>query len=143
MAKSGFSYFDSTKPSAYHGSCVPKERCSSAPPSKILTKAEYEKSHVVNHDKIWRETVGREQNAVRKWEQGWGFLKDYDQKGNIKEKPKPPENLTVFSESLPNTGAQTIGHLQKTGQAKPLVTLQHQFSQTHRRKQAKDLLCYD
>ncbi|XP_071958509.1 ciliary microtubule inner protein 5-like isoform X2 [Antedon mediterranea] len=128
---------------AYHGSCVPKERSVSAPPQKNYTDTEIEKSHVVNQDKIWRETVGREQNAVKKWEQGWGFLKDYDQKGNIKEKPKPPKNRTVFADSLPNTGAQTIGHLQKTGQSNSMVMLQNKFSQTHRRKRAKDLLCYD
>ena len=60
--------------SAYHKKCVPaeKERPSGShsappPPTKNYTEVDYRACDQVTGDKIWRESVGREQNAVKKW----------------------------------------------------------------------------
>ncbi|XP_041470809.1 uncharacterized protein C2orf50-like isoform X1 [Lytechinus variegatus] len=107
------------------------------------TRADYRECNSVIEDKTWRETVGREKKGQIRWDEGWGFLRDFDQKGNPKVKPEPPENLTLFSESVPNTSNQRFGHRQKTGAAKAMVDLQHRLSTTNRKKHHKELVCYD
>eukprot|EP00057_Strongylocentrotus_purpuratus_P031108 XP_783614.2 PREDICTED: uncharacterized protein C2orf50 isoform X1 [Strongylocentrotus purpuratus] len=107
------------------------------------TRADFRECNSVIEDKTWRETVGREKNGQLRWDEGWGFLKDFDQKGNPKEKTEPPKNLSVFSESVPNTSNQRFGHRQKSGAAKAMVDLQHRLSTTNRKKHHKELTCYD
>ncbi|XP_071804737.1 ciliary microtubule inner protein 5-like isoform X1 [Asterias amurensis] len=133
--------------SAYHKKCVPaeKERPSgshSAPPAptKTYSDVDYQKCDAVTGDRIWRESVGREHAGVQKWEEGWGFLKDYDQKGNLKKKEDRPDNLTRFSAKVPNTANQALGHRQSTGAAKAMVQLQHQLSIGHQKKHNKELV---
>lgn len=133
--------------SAYHKKCVPaeKERPSGShsappPPTKNYTEVDYRACDQVTGDKIWRESVGREQNAVKKWEEGWGFLKDYDQRGELKEKEELPDNLTRFSNKVPNTANQVLGHRQSTGAARAMVNLQHQLSIGHQKKHHKELV---
>ncbi|XP_072029377.1 ciliary microtubule inner protein 5-like [Amphiura filiformis] len=134
--------------SAYHNNCIPAERkreIHSAPPaaSRRHTAVDYRKCDAVTEDRIWRESVGREQGAIKKWDEGWGFLKDYDKRGNLKEKEKPPENLTKFSESVPNTSNQVLGHRQSTTAAKTMISLQHKLSIGHQKKRNKDLIYVD
>ncbi|XP_071503125.1 ciliary microtubule inner protein 5-like [Diadema antillarum] len=135
--------------SAYHKKCVPAEqraesqRLPEPPGSGRHTRADFRACNVVIEDKTWRESVGREKKGSIRWEEGWGFLKEYDQKGNRKEPTQPPENLTVYSETVPNTANQRFGHRQKTGAAKAMVDLQHRLSTTNRKKHHKELICYD
>ncbi|XP_072176035.1 ciliary microtubule inner protein 5-like [Diadema setosum] len=150
--------------SAYHKKCVPAEQraesqrlpeprvgagggagggLGGAAGSGRHTRADFRACNVVIEDKTWRESVGREKKGSIRWEEGWGFLKEYDQKGNRKEPTQPPENLTVYSETVPNTANQRFGHRQKTGAAKAMVDLQHRLSTTNRKKHHKELICYD
>ncbi|PIK54187.1 hypothetical protein BSL78_08917 [Apostichopus japonicus] len=109
-----------------------------------FTRRDYEDCHHVNGDKIWRESCTREKNALTKWEQTCGFMKNFDQKGNLKERPDTPSNLSVYSDEVPNTNNERIGHRQvKSRVSRSMVSLQHRLSQTNRRKHHKELLCYD
>ena len=58
--------------SAYHEKCIPaKQRrdIHSAPPdaSRKHTRVDFRKCDAVTGDRIWRESVGREHGAVKKW----------------------------------------------------------------------------
>lgn len=109
-----------------------------------FTRRDYDECHQVNGDKIWRESCTREKNAITKWEQTCGFMKDFDQHGNVKERPDTPSNLSVYSDDVPNTNNQRIGHWQRKSRvSRSMVTLQHRLSKTNRRKHNKELICYD
>lgn len=58
--------------SAYHNNCIPAEKkreIHSAPPvaSRKHTAVDYRNCDAVTGDKIWRESVGREHGAIKKW----------------------------------------------------------------------------
>lgn len=109
-----------------------------------FTRRDYDECHQVNVDKIWRESCSREQTAITKWEQTCGFMKTFDQKGNLKERSDTPSNLSVYSDDVPNTNSQQIGDRQtKSRISQSMVSLQHKLSRTNRRKHHKELLCYD
>ena len=63
--------------------------------------------------------------------------------GNPKVEEEPPKNLTKFSETVPNTSNQVLGHRQKTEAATAMVNLQHRLSRGHQKKRNKDLIYVD
>ncbi|XP_077990103.1 ciliary microtubule inner protein 5-like isoform X2 [Glandiceps talaboti] len=138
-----FSYYEK---SAYHQTCVPAEKkAASQPsePSKNYSQQDYGKCDTVTQDKIWKQMVGNERKCITKWEESWGFLKDYDPKGNLKEPEELPDKVSVFSEDVPNTASQVLGNRLKTDTAKQMLSLEHRFMTQHRHKASPDLLCYD
>ncbi|XP_002741932.1 ciliary microtubule inner protein 5-like isoform X2 [Saccoglossus kowalevskii] len=137
-----FSYYEK---SSYHQTCIPAEKKSNpapAPPQNYSQEV-YEKCDAVTQDKIWKQSVSNEQKGLAKWEESWGFLKDYDQKGELKEPEELPEKVSVFSDDHPNTATQVIGSRLKTETAQKMLSLEHRFMSHNRRRTAPDLLCYD
>ena len=74
----------STRPkSAYHTTCVPAEKKEThiPEPSRNYSQQDYAKCDSVTQDKIWKQMVGNEKRCIKRWDENWGFLQDYDQKG--------------------------------------------------------------
>ena len=67
--------------SQYHESCQPKKPSylsnTKQPP---LTDAQLQKADMVTGDRIWKQSVGKEQKGLQKWETTWGYLTEYDSK---------------------------------------------------------------
>ena len=68
-------------PSQYHESCQPKKPSylsnTKQPP---LNDAQLQKADMVTGDRIWKQSVGKEQKGLQKWETTWGYLTEYDSK---------------------------------------------------------------
>ncbi|KAK3745715.1 hypothetical protein QZH41_020275 [Actinostola sp. cb2023] len=86
----------SSPTSFYHDKCTPKyikERVKSAPP-RTYSQREYAKCDVVREDEIWKNECKNERKMIRKWEENWGFLADYDQKiRNFKIQSQEEKNV--------------------------------------------------
>lgn len=128
-------------PSLYHEKCTPqKERVRSAPP-KTHTQREYARCNFVRTDEIWKNRCRNEGKMTRKWEENWGFLKDYDPKGRLKPKQELPEKVSVFSDKVPNTTSHQFGHRVKSAPARTMQKFEQLIS--YRTKTHKELMCYD
>ncbi|XP_070534827.1 uncharacterized protein C2orf50-like isoform X2 [Ptychodera flava] len=137
-----FSYYEK---SAYHTTCIPAEKKETVipQPTKNYSQQDFAKCDSVTQDKIWKQMVGNEKACLRKWDENWGFLKDYDQKGELKEKEELPEKVSVFSDDVPNTSNHMWGSRLKTETANKMLSMEHRFMSHNRHKSSKDLLCYD
>jgi len=128
-------------PSLYHDKCAPQiERVKSAPP-RTYTQREYAKCDVVRNDEIWKNRCRNEGKMTRKWEENWGFLKDYDPKGRLKPEKELPEKVSVYSEKVPNTTSRQFGHRAKSAPARTMQKFERLTN--YRVKTNKELLCYD
>ncbi|EDO33226.1 predicted protein [Nematostella vectensis] len=115
-----------TNPSMYHEKCTPKslkERVKSAPP-RTFSEREYARCDVVKEDEIWKNQCRNEGKMTRKWEENWGFLKDFDPKGRPKPKKELPAEVSVFSKQSPNTTNQHIGRRVKSAPARSMQRLE-------------------
>lgn len=144
-AKSAGRFPDSTwragTPSLYHDKCAPQiERVKSAPP-KTYAQREYAKCDVVRNDEIWKNRCRNEGKMTRKWEENWGFLQDYDQKGRLKPKKELPEKASVYSDKVPNTTSRQFGHRVNSAPARTMQKFERLTN--YRVKTNKELLCYD
>merc|ERR1711936_1388577 len=87
------SYMLATRKSQYHENCAPK---TTAPPPELVAQGkpkegDLAKCDAVTQDVIWKQSVHAERRCLKNWEDDWGFITDYDAKGNIKEKEELPE----------------------------------------------------
>ncbi|CAH3155659.1 unnamed protein product [Porites lobata] len=144
-AKTAGRFPDSTwragTPSLYHEKCAPQtERVKSAPP-KTYAQREYAKCDIVRNDEIWKNRCRNEGKMARKWEENWGFLKDYDPKGRFKPPKELPDKVSVFSDKVPNTTSQQFGHRVKSAPARTMQKFERLTN--YRVKTNKELLCYD
>lgn len=61
--------------------CAPGKKAPPPPaPAKPLTQAELKAADIVSQDKIWRQSVNNEQTGLKRWENAWGFLTEFDPK---------------------------------------------------------------
>ncbi|PAA72521.1 hypothetical protein BOX15_Mlig028872g1 [Macrostomum lignano] len=137
-----FSYFNKSQ---YHERCVPAQstQAAAAAAEKPLTSAELRKMDAVGQDKVWRQYVENESRHNKQWEQNWGFMAEFDQKGNKKERKVLAEESTVFSTSFPNTDAGNYGHRVNTATGQRLMEMQRKFDAANKRsKPDKDIVCY-
>lgn len=72
--------------SQYHESCIPAHQ--RAPPhlepnTKPIAVLDYTTCDAVKENKIWRQCVNNEANGVKKWEEKWSFLLEYDEKVGV------------------------------------------------------------
>jgi len=140
------SYMLATRKSAYHDSCVPKTN-NAAPeppaPGKPANNAEFSKCDAVTQDVIWKQSVHTERRCLKNWEDSWGFLTDYDAKGNVIEKEELPDKSVMFSDAIPNTNSGNYGSRLGTEPAKQMQGLEYKFfSEGRRRKLPDDMICY-
>ncbi|KAL9961385.1 hypothetical protein ACROYT_G030309 [Oculina patagonica] len=128
-------------PSLYHDKCAPQiERVKSAPP-KTYAQREYAKCDVVRNDEIWKNRCRNEGKMTRKWEENWGFLKDYDPKGRLKPKQELPEKVSVYSDKVPNTTSRQFGNRVKSAPARTMQKFERLTN--YRVRTNKELMCYD
>ncbi|XP_066929717.1 uncharacterized protein C2orf50-like [Clytia hemisphaerica] len=131
--------------SQYHLQCVPKEhkeRVKSAPP-RTRTIRDYQKCNIVKEEMRWEERCRKETTLQKNWEKNLGFLADYDQYGEQKQRNKPPkETPSVYSvTSRPLTASREYGSRVSTASANEMNRLQRNMSRG--RKRNEDLLYYD
>ncbi|XP_005104074.1 uncharacterized protein C2orf50 [Aplysia californica] len=140
------SYMLATRKSQYHDSCVPKPvnpPPEPAAPGKPAKDGDYNKCDAVTQDVIWKQSVHTERRCLKNWGDSWGFITDYDAKGNIKEKEELPEKSVMFSDDIPNTNSGNYGHRLDTEPAKAMQSLEFKFfSEGRRRKLPSDMICY-
>ncbi|KAK3588594.1 hypothetical protein CHS0354_001919 [Potamilus streckersoni] len=138
------SYMLATRKSAYHENCIPATQRVTAPP--IETKrpeGDFNKCDKVTLDKIWKQSVDGEKRCVKNWETNWGFLADYDSKGNKKEAEELPDQVQMFSKDVPNTNSGNYGSRQDTPLGQTMRNLEYKFySDGRRRKMGADMICY-
>jgi abhydrolase domain-containing protein 1/3 len=77
-------------------------------------------------------------------EENWGFLTEFDDKGREKEaKTVQEEEISVFTDELPNTNAGNYGYRTKKNIGEQIQNLEFKFySDKRRRKMGDDLICY-
>ncbi|GFO40406.1 hypothetical protein PoB_006691100 [Plakobranchus ocellatus] len=138
--------FSYTNKSAYHDSCVPKPTAPPPEPSapgKLNKDGDYNNCNAVIQDVIWKQSVHAERRCLKNWEEDWGFLTDYDAKGNIKEKEELPEKSNMFSDSIPNTNSGNYGNRLVSDAGKTMQSLEFKFfSEGRRKKLPKEMICY-
>jgi len=70
--------------SHYHEACVPthqRRAVYAEPNTKPVAVLDYtNRTDAVKEDILWRQCVSKEEKAVSKWEDEWGFLVEYDSK---------------------------------------------------------------
>lgn len=138
--------FSYTEKSAYHDSCVPKSTAPPPEPSapgKAAKDGDYNSCNAVIQDVIWKQSVHSERRCLKNWEDDWGFLTDYDAKGNIKEKEELPEKSNMFSDNIPNTNSGNYGNRVNTETGKTMQSLEFKFfAEGRRKKLPKEMICY-
>uniref|UniRef100_A0A8C5QJM2 Ciliary microtubule inner protein 5 n=1 Tax=Leptobrachium leishanense TaxID=445787 RepID=A0A8C5QJM2_9ANUR len=77
----------------------------------------------VRSDHVWRELVESEKRGEKRWDEQWGFLKEYDALGNKKEPDILPEE--AFSENMPSTTSQIMGSRINTELGKSLSRMDY------------------
>ncbi|KAI8497336.1 ciliary microtubule inner protein 5-like isoform X1 [Branchiostoma floridae x Branchiostoma belcheri] len=136
-------------PSAFHERCVPKQDQGTSPPPAAggggkRTEADYRHCNEVAEDKIWRESVKNEWKGVQQWEDNWGFLKEYDQKGRPKPQKELPDRVPVYSDNMPNTTNGVIGSRMRTDIGRHMFQLERALMTGHKKKKlGTELMCYD
>ncbi|KAK3088595.1 hypothetical protein FSP39_021111 [Pinctada imbricata] len=132
--------------SAYHDNCIPADRrqqVAETTTEKTHKEGDYNKCDIVTTDRIWKQSVDKEGRCLKNWEESWGFLTEYDAKGNKKEREELPENTTVFSDTVPNTNSGNYGNRVTSEVGITMQKLENQFFGGQRkRKLGNDLVCY-
>ncbi|XP_034530173.1 uncharacterized protein C2orf50 homolog isoform X2 [Notolabrus celidotus] len=90
---------------------------------KESTRETLEKSDTVKQDQVWKEVVWGERRGVKEWEKNWGFLRNYDQMGQLKPEKTLPSYVPLFSDCVPNTTNQMCGSRLSTPLGSELVRL--------------------
>ncbi|XP_046377522.1 uncharacterized protein C2orf50-like isoform X2 [Haliotis rufescens] len=129
---------------AYHDSCIPKDKQLAAPAasSRNYSEGDFRKCDKVTQDTIWKEGVSSEKRCLKNWEDNWGFLTEFDAKGQPKEKEETPENLTIFSDEIPNTNSGNYGNRIASDVGHAMQKMEHKFYSDNRRKRKEELICY-
>lgn len=140
------SYMLATRKSAYHDNCVPAERRNQATQvstDKKRQEGDYVQCDAVKQDTIWKESVGGEKRCLKNWEHDWGFLTDFDSKGNQIDREPLPEKASIFSSDMPNTNSGNYGSRVTTNLGQQMQNLEFKFyAEKRRRKLGNDLVCY-
>ncbi|CAD5119979.1 DgyrCDS8564 [Dimorphilus gyrociliatus] len=134
-----------SRSSEFHQNCTPKERrtVQIREAEKPVTEAELLKANFVNQDKIHRETVDQEKRGAKQWEENWGFLTEFDSKGNPIKKEELPDKVTFYSEDIPPTNSANYGSRLKTDVGTTVQKLEFAFHAHNRKKKLdSEMVCY-
>ncbi|XP_067941107.1 uncharacterized protein C2orf50-like [Watersipora subatra] len=137
----GFSY---VQKSHYHDSCQPKKGHTLPSVRAPLTDAELKKADVVSQDQIWKQAVENEQKGLQKWENAWGFLTEYDSRGNPVEKTAIPGKFEQHKTGpVPITNSRLYGSRIGTEHGQNMLNLEFQLSKNNKkRKLDSEMICY-
>lgn len=140
-----FSYYDKGKDnSEFHQRCIPttvQQRGAPVAPSSGPS-ANQQELDVVRTDTIWKQSVKKEWDSNKSWKNNWGFMAEFDEKGEPKLPPELPDRVNMFSENVPNTNAGNYGARQETDVGVKMQNLEFQFHSENRRRKCKELICY-
>jgi len=92
---------------------------------------------------IWIESVQKEKTTLKQWEQMYGFMADFDQKGNLKIRKHTLENTTRFSETIPNSRGHDYGWRLQSEIGQEIKNLQIKFNEQYRKRVPTEALGYD
>ncbi|XP_076456641.1 ciliary microtubule inner protein 5-like isoform X2 [Babylonia areolata] len=137
-----FSYINK---SAYHDNCMPRQTVGTqaSPGGPGPSEAQLKACDAVTQDKVWKQSVASERRCLQNWDENWGFLTEYDSKGQPIEKEELPEKMAVFSNDVPNTNAGNYGSRLSTDPGRTMQNLEFQFySDRRRRKLDSEMVCY-
>ncbi|XP_074656491.1 ciliary microtubule inner protein 5-like isoform X2 [Tubulanus polymorphus] len=138
-------YMKASEPSAYHETCIPKRPNVQPATDTNHSQGDYVACDQVSQDTIWKQAVEKEKLGLKNWETNWGFIAEFDQRGEIREKPELPsvEQTSIFSESVPNTNSANYGSRLNTEIGTKIQNLEYQFySERRRRRLGDDMVCY-
>ncbi|XP_061751721.1 uncharacterized protein C2orf50 homolog [Nerophis ophidion] len=110
---------------------------------RTSSKRDAEKKDAVKQDQAWKEMVFSERRSVLEWEKNWSFLRNYDQMGERKPEEPLPNNVSLFSDCVPNTTNQIFGSRLSTPLGRDLVRLDRLFlwsGSHHKCKQDPEML---
>uniref|UniRef100_UPI0037E92D5A uncharacterized protein C2orf50 homolog n=1 Tax=Semicossyphus pulcher TaxID=241346 RepID=UPI0037E92D5A len=110
---------------------------------KVSTEQNPDRRDPVKQDRVWKELVWGERRGVREWEKNWGFLKNYDQMGQLKPEEPLPSYVSLFSDRVPNTTNQMFGSRLSTPLGSELVRLDRLIlwsGSNHKRKLDPEML---
>ncbi|XP_023126397.1 uncharacterized protein C2orf50 homolog [Amphiprion ocellaris] len=102
-----------------------------------------DRSDGFKRDEVWKEMVWKERRGVLEWEKNWGFLRNYDQMGQLKPEEPLPTYVSLFSDRFPNTSNQIFGSRMSTPLGRELVRLDRLLlfqTNHHKRKQDPEML---
>ncbi|KAM9842985.1 ciliary microtubule inner protein 5 [Aulostomus maculatus] len=97
----------------------------------------------VKQDQVWKELVWGERRGVREWEKNWSFLRNYDQRGQLKTPESFPGYVSLFSDRVPNTTNQMFGSRLSSPLGRELIRVDRLlpwYGSHHRRKQDPEIL---
>ncbi|XP_068195608.1 uncharacterized protein C2orf50 homolog [Antennarius striatus] len=77
----------------------------------------------VKRDQAWKDLVVSERRGVREWEKNWGFLRNYDHMGQLKQEEPQINHLSLCSDRIPKTSNQTFGRRLSTPLGSEVVRL--------------------
>ncbi|CAF0749077.1 unnamed protein product [Rotaria sordida] len=92
---------------------------------------------------IWIESVSKEESTRKQWKQMYGWMADYDPKGNLKPDKPPLQNSTRFSNTIPNSRGHDYGWRLQTDSGQEIRSLQTRFDDQHKKRVPKEILGYD
>nr|KAG5698585.1 hypothetical protein BaRGS_027096 [Batillaria attramentaria] len=124
------SYMLAARKSAYHENCIPRQNAATqvnTAPTETHKEGQYRACDVVTQDKIWKQSVSSERRCLQNWSENWGFLTEYDAKGNPIEKEELPEKMAVFSDKVPNTNAGNYGSRLSSEPGQTMQNLEFKF----------------
>ncbi|XP_078333902.1 ciliary microtubule inner protein 5-like isoform X4 [Crassostrea virginica] len=138
-------FFPKYVTSQYHDNCIPPERrqITTQTTEKAHKEGDYSQCDAVTQDRIWKQSVGKEGMCLKNWEENWGFLTEFDSKGNQKPKEELPEGVNMYSNAVPNTNSGNYGNKVKSELGVKMQKLEHQFFGGQRkRKLGSEMVCY-
>ncbi|KAI0229185.1 hypothetical protein LSAT2_020382 [Lamellibrachia satsuma] len=116
------------KPSEYHQGCIPAE---------VRKRAE-----LTTMPSGPSESFRRKQGA-QSWDENWGFMAEFDPKGQPKPDRDMPSRVNMYSEGVPNTNAGNYGARVQTELGKHIHDLEFKFFPGYRKtKLGSDMVCY-
>lgn len=140
-----FSYMNK---SHYHEACVPthqRRAVYAEPNTKPVAVLDYtNRTDAVKEDILWRQCVSKEEKAVSKWEDEWGFLVEYDSKGNAVTPEQLPEYQSRFASGpVPKTVAGVYGSRTHSTNTQNMLSLERALAAPNRKKKLdREMVCY-
>lgn len=74
-------------------------------------------------------------------DRNWGFLRDYDYYGNLKEKKQPIKKLSYYDSTIPSTTAGTFGSRVQHPDSLEIMRLEKTTSHKKRRTDLQNYMC--
>ncbi|CAF1291046.1 unnamed protein product [Rotaria sordida] len=92
---------------------------------------------------LWIENISKETSIRKNWEHMYGWMADYDSKGNFNPSKRTLENTTRFSNTIPNSRGRDYGWQLQNPLGKEIENLQTRYNNQHKKRVRTEVLGYD